>query len=148
MNTYDKNLNACLLYRNKQLTRQLRDYQQTLILADCSSSLMLAMGQLLRLHRAPSYGIVRSEEEWCHLFTVIDMFYGGCLSEDLVSYQLNIRELKLCYLVRARLSNKTISILFNITPRSVLKAKQRMKTKLALSAMDSLDIYIQYLSRS
>lgn len=65
--------------------------------------------------------------------------------ESKVIYQLNIRELKLCYLVRARLSNKTISILFNITPRSVLKAKQRMKTKLALSAMDSLDIYIQYL---
>lgn len=71
-----------------------------------------------------------------------------CLSEDLVSYQLNIRELKLCYLVRARLGNKTISILFNITPRSVLKAKQRIKIKLALSATDSLDIYIQNLSRS
>lgn len=71
-----------------------------------------------------------------------------CLSEDLVSYQLNIRELKLCYLVRARLGNKTISILFNITPRSVLKAKQRIKIKLALSATDSLDIYIQNLSHS
>lgn len=101
------------MHRNKQLTRQLKDYQQTLALTDCSSSLMLAMGQLLRLHRLPSYGLVTSEEEWCHLFAVIDMFYGGCLSEDLVSYQLNIRELKLCYLVRARLGNKTISILFN-----------------------------------
>ena len=30
MDTYDKNLNACLLHRNKQLTRQLKDYQQTL----------------------------------------------------------------------------------------------------------------------
>lgn len=70
------------------------------------------------------------------------------MSEDLVSYQLNIRELKLRYLVRARLGNKTISILFNITPRSVLKAKQRIKIKLALSATDSLDIYIQNLSRS
>jgi hypothetical protein len=47
MDTYDKNLNACLLHRNKQLTRQLKDYQQTLALTDCSSSLMLAMGQLL-----------------------------------------------------------------------------------------------------
>mgnify|MGYP007086806273 FL=1 len=70
------------------------------------------------------------------------------MSEDLVPYQLNIRELKLCYLVRARLGDKTISILFNITPRSVLKAKQRIKIKLALSATDSLDIYIQNLSHS
>ena len=46
------------------------------------------------------------------------------------------------------LGNKTISILFNITPRSVLKAKQRIKIKLALSATDSLDIYIQNLSHS
>ena len=99
MDTYDKNLNACLLHRNKQLTRQLKDYQQTLALTDCSSSLMLAMGQLLRLHRLQSYGLVTSEEEWCH-------------------------------------------------PRSVLKAKQRIKIKLALSATDSLDIYIQNLSHS
>lgn len=99
MDTYDKNLNACLLHRNKQLTRQLKDYQQTLALTDCSSSLMLAMGQLLRLHRLPSYGLVTSEEKWCH-------------------------------------------------PRSVLKAKQRIKIKLALSATDSLDIYIQNLSHS
>ena len=90
MDTYDKNLNACLLHRNKQLTRQLKDYQQTLALTDCSSSLMLAMGQLLRLHRLPSYGLVTSEEEWCHLFAVIDMFYGGCLSADLYNPQIQI----------------------------------------------------------
>ena len=151
MDTYDKNLNACLLHRNKQLTRQLKDYQQTLALTDCSSSLMLAMGQLLRLHRLPSYGLVTSEEEWCHLFAVIDMFYGGCLSADLVSYQLNIRELKLCYPERSMLSDciQVYSVpLFNIAPRSVLKAKQRIKIKLALSATDSLDIYIQNLSHS
>ena len=54
-----------------------------------------------------------------------------------------MQELKLCYLVRARLGNKAIAVLFNITPRSVLKAKQRIKGKLALSATDCLDTYIQ-----
>lgn len=39
--------------------------------------------------------------------------------------------------------NKTIALLFNIVPRSVLKAKQRIKNKLALSATDSLDMHIQ-----
>ena len=79
------------------------------------------------------------------------LFHLHCLTsgeKEQVFHQLNIRELKLCYLVRARLGNKTISILFNITPRSVLKAKQRIKIKLALSATDSLDIYIQNLSHS
>ena len=78
-----------------------------------------------------------------NLFTVIDMLYGDCLSEKLSSYGLSMQELKLCYLVRARLGNKAIAVLFNIASRSVLKAKQRIKGKLALSATDCLDKYIQ-----
>ena len=74
---------------------------------------------------------------------VIDLFYGGCLSEELMSFGLSVQELRLCYLIRARLDNKTIALLFNIVPRSVLKAKQRIKNKLALSATDSLDMHIQ-----
>lgn len=134
--------NACLLFRNKQLTKQLKNYNRLSGLVD-SSSLMLTVGQLLRLHQKPFYGIIKDESEWHNIFVVIDLFYGGCLSDKFVSCQLSTQELKLCYLVRARLSNKAVSILFNITPRSVLKAKQRIKNKLNLSAADSLDTYIQ-----
>lgn len=143
METYHDNWNACLLFRNKQLTKQLKEYQNASVLAECSSSLLVSMGQLLCLHQNPSYGLVRDEAEWQNLFTVIDMFYGACLSEELSSYGLSMQELKLCYLVRARLGNKAIAVLFNITPRSVLKAKQRIKGKLALSATDCLDRYIR-----
>ena len=133
MDAYSDNWNACLLFRNKQLTKQLKDYQKD------SSSQIVAMGQLLRLHKNPSYGIINDESEWENLFVVIDLLYGGCLSEGLSSYRLGVQELKLCYLVRARLSNKAIATLFNITTRSVLKAKQRIKIKLILSGVDSLD---------
>lgn len=143
MDAYSDNWSACLLFRNKQLTRQLKDYQKVAALAECSSSQIVAMGQLLRLHQKPSYGIVNGETEWENLFTVIDLFYGGCLMEGLSSFHLGPQELKLCYLIRARLSNKAIAILFNITTRSVLKAKQRIKIKLVLSGVDSLDGYIQ-----
>ena len=143
METYHDNWNACLLFRNKQLTKQLKDYQNASALAECSPSLLVSMGQLLRLHQHPSYGLVRDEAEWANLFTVIDMLYGDCLSETLSSYGLSMQELKLCYLVRARLGNKAIAVLFNIASRSVLKAKQRIKGKLALSATDCLDKYIQ-----
>ena len=143
METYHDNWNACLLFRNKQLTKQLKDYQNASALAECSSSLLVSMGQLLCLHQHPSYGLVRDEAEWANLFTVIDMLYGDCLSETLSSYGLSMQELKLCYLVRARLGNKAIAVLFNISPRSVLKAKQRIKGILALSATDCLDTYIQ-----
>ncbi len=143
MDTYKDGWNACLLYRNKQLTKQLKDYQKASALAGCSSSLIVAMGQLLCLHQKPAYGIVKDEAEWRDLFIVIDLFYGGCLSEELVPFSLSVQELRLCYLLRAHLDNRTIALLFNIVPRSVLKAKQRIKNKLALSATDSLDKYIQ-----
>lgn len=57
--------------------------------------------------------------------------------------ELEIQELKLCYLIRARLKNKAIAILFNITVQSVIKAKQRLKQKLGLLPIQSFDEYIQ-----
>ena len=75
---------------------------------------------------------------------MIDLLYGDdWLPADLEITHLSLQELKLCYLVRARLTNKAISLLFNITPKSVLKAKQRIKMKLSLSGTDSFDEYIQ-----
>lgn len=145
MDTYSDNWNACLLFRNKQLTKQLKNYQEASVLADCPASLLLAMSQLLRLHQHPSYGLIRNETEWQNLFTIIDWFYGNCLSKELSDCYLSPQELKLCYLVRARLCNKAIAVLFNITSKSVLKTKQRIKNKLSLSATDSLDRYIQQI---
>lgn len=143
MDTYQDNWNACLLYRNKQLTKQLKDYQRVMSLVECPVYLMVAMGQLICLHLRPAYGIVRDETEWQHLFTVIDLLYGSSLSENLASFSLSAQEMKVCYLIRCRLSNKAVATLFNITPRSVVKTKQRIKNKLSLSANDSLDKYIQ-----
>ena len=76
METYSDNWNACLLFRNKQLTKQLKNYQEASVLADCSSSLLLAMSQLLRLHQHPSYGIVRDDTEWQNLLPLSIGFMG------------------------------------------------------------------------
>ena len=51
MDAYSDNWNACLLFRNKQLTKQLKDYQKVSDLVEYSSSQIVAMGQLLRLHK-------------------------------------------------------------------------------------------------
>ena len=75
MDTSKDSWNACLQYRNKQLTKQLKDYQKVSALTKCSSSLIVAMGQLLCLHQKPSYGIIKDEAEWRDLFIVIDLFY-------------------------------------------------------------------------
>ena len=142
MDSYESDLNACLLYRNKQLTKQLKDYQRFSAMVE-SSSLMVAMGQLLCLHQKPAYGLVKDETEWKNLFTVIDMFYGGCLAEELKDFSLGDHEVKVCYLLRARMGNKAIAQLFNILPVSVIKAKQRIRKKIGLPGTDSLDEYIQ-----
>ena len=69
MDTSKDSWNACLQYRNKQLTKQLKDYQKVSALTKCSSSLIVAMGQLLCLHQKPSYGIIKDEAEWRDLFS-------------------------------------------------------------------------------
>ena len=133
--------NACLLFRNKQLAKEVKELRSVSAAMDCSASQLQAMSQLLRLHTTPAYGIIRSEREWQNLFALLDMLYGrGFLGER----QLTAQELKLCYLVRAHLNNKAIALLFNVTTSSVVKAKQRLKRKLALLPSDSFDNYIQH----
>ena len=82
MDTSKDSWNACLQYRNKQLTKQLKDYQKVSALTKCSYSLIVAMGQLLCLHQKPSYGIIKDEAEWRDLFIVIDLFYGGVCQKN------------------------------------------------------------------
>ena len=143
MDTYNENLFSCLLFRNKQLTKELKRFEDLSALS-VSSSQMLALSQLLKLHLAPTYGTIRNEYEWQNLFAVIDLLYGAdWLPEDLKTSRFSMQELKLCYLVRAQLTNKAIALIFNITSCSVLKAKQRIKAKLSLSSEDSFDRYIQ-----
>ena len=94
MDSYENDLNACLLYRNKQLTKQLKDYQRFSVMVE-SSSLMVAMGQLMCLRRKPAYGLVKVGAK--------AMFYGGCLAKELKDFPLGDHEVKVCYLLRARI---------------------------------------------
>lgn len=135
--------NTCLLFRNRQLTRELKELRSVSATAECTSSQLLAMSQLLRLHIHPAYGIISSEQEWQNFFSLLDILYASPLSAELKEYQLTAQELKLCYLVRARLRNKAIALLFNVTSASVIKAKQRLKQKLGLLPSESLDTYLQ-----
>ena len=75
MDTYNDNWCSCLLFRNKQLTKELKRFEDFSTLSG-SSSRMLALSQLLKLHLTPAYGIIRNEYEWQNLFAVIDLLYG------------------------------------------------------------------------
>ena len=75
MDAYNENLSSCLLFRNKQLTKELKRFEDLSALS-VSSSQMLALSQLLKLHLTPTYGTIRNEYEWQNLFAVIDLLIG------------------------------------------------------------------------
>lgn len=111
MDTSKDSWNACLQYRNKQLTKQLKDYQKVSALTKCSSSLIVAMGQLLCLHQKPSYGIIKDEAEWRDLFIVIDLFMGVSVRRiDVIWFKCPWNDVMLSD--SGRLGNKTIALLF------------------------------------
>lgn len=76
---------------------------------------------------------------------MIDALYGNSLAASLQKYTFTLQELKVCYLIRARIKNNSIAILFNITTQSVIKAKQRLKQKFGLMITDKFDVFIQQL---
>lgn len=135
--------NICLQSRNKQLTKELKEFRIVSNEVGCSSSQLLALSQLYRLQSSPAYGIINNEREWNNLFSMLDVLYGSPLVKSLLEYNLTAQEIKLCYLIRARLKNKVIAILFNITVQSVIKEKQRIKQKMGLLPADNFDKYIQ-----
>lgn len=54
-------------------------------------------------------------------------------------------EIRLCYLMRQKMSNKEIATVLNVSPAAIEKAKYRLKKKLELQKEDALDEYIQGL---
>lgn len=54
-------------------------------------------------------------------------------------------EVRLCYLIRQKMSNKEIATVLNVSPAAIEKAKYRLKKKIVLDKEDALDEYIQGL---
>ena len=54
-------------------------------------------------------------------------------------------EVRLCYLIRQKMSNKEIATVLNVSPAAIEKAKYRLKKKIALNKEDALDEHIQGL---
>ncbi|WP_378184714.1 helix-turn-helix transcriptional regulator [Aquimarina sp. W85] len=55
---------------------------------------------------------------------------------------ITANELKLCALLRLNLSSKQISMLLNITPESVNKARYRLRKKMEIDSTDDLYIFL------
>ena len=85
----------------------------------------------------------RQELETLTFFSDFEKIYPNfinSLQEKIPNITAN--EIKLCALLRMNLSAKEVSIVLNITPESVNKARYRLRKKIGLEAKDDLGLFI------
>ena len=101
-----------------------------------------AFDLLYRLKTEPRYGLVHTEDEWLHLYAVINRLYGDIVDKLRNCPQLTEQDVRVCYLIHARMSNATLGALFNVDGRSITKSKQRIKKKMEIDGDLSLEEYL------
>ena len=101
-----------------------------------------AFDLLYRLKTEPRYGLVQTEDEWLQLYAVINRLYGDIVDKLRNCPQLTGQDVRVCYLVHARLNNAALGILFNVDGRSITKSKQRIKKKMEIDGEWSLEEYL------
>ena len=101
-----------------------------------------AFDLLYRLKTEPRYGLVQTEDEWLQLYAVINRLYGDIVDKLRNCPQLTGQDVRVCYLVHARLNNAALGILFNVDGRSITKSKQRIKKKMEIDGDLSLEEYL------
>lgn len=101
-----------------------------------------AFDLLYRLKTEPHYGLVKTEDEWLQLYAVINRLYGDIVNKLENCPQLTEQDVRVCYLVHARMSNAVLGALFNVDGRSITKSKQRIKKKMGIEGDWSLEEYL------
>ena len=101
-----------------------------------------AFDLLYRLKTDPRYGLVQTEDEWLQLYAVINRLYGDIVDKLRNWPQLTEQDVRVCYLVHARMSNANLGALFNVDSRSITKSKQRIKKKMEIDGEWSLEEYL------
>lgn len=101
-----------------------------------------AFDLLYRLKTEPRYGLVQTEDEWLQLYAVINRLYGDIVDKLRNWPQLTELDVRVCYLVHARMSNANLGALFNVDSRSITKSKQRIKKKMEIDGEWSLEEYL------
>lgn len=131
--------NTYLQRQNISLSKQLKHYTKEYSLL--APEYVAALHSLFLLHSQPSHGMVKTDEEWQAIFSVIDILYGN-ISSKLEGVKLSLQECRICYLLHAGFTNKMIADISSVTYEAVSKAKQRMKSKFSLMSTDSFDEFI------
>jgi DNA-binding CsgD family transcriptional regulator len=89
---------------------------------------------------------LQSENYWDHFERNYRELHES-FSKRLMEHYPNLTngEVRICYLIRQKMSNKEIANVLNVSPAAVEKAKYRLKKKIGLRREISLDEFIQKL---
>ena len=89
---------------------------------------------------------LQSENYWDHFERNYRELHEN-FSKSLMEHYPNLTkgEVRICYLIRQKMSNKEIANVLNVSPAAVEKAKYRLKKKVDLNREVSLDEFIQKL---
>ena len=101
-----------------------------------------AFDLLYRLKMEPRYGMIADEDEWLEVYAVINLLYGDIVGKLEKCSQLTEQDVRICYLLHARLGNAEIATLFNVDARSVSKSKQRIKKKMDITSGQLLEEFL------
>ena len=129
-----------------RLMQQIREKEQ--MIEDLQVSLPApslkykAFDLLYQLKSEPRYGLIETEDEWFQLYAVINRLYGDIVGKLEACPQLTGQDVRVCYLLHARMNNATLGVLFNVDSRSVVKSKQRIKKKMGIASDLSLEEYL------
>ena len=143
-----------LYHREKQkrkrefarLMQQIREKEQ--MIEDLQVSLPApslkykAFDLLYQLKSEPRYGLIETEDEWFQLYAVFNRLYGDIVGKLEACPQLTGQDVRVCYLLHARMNNATLGVLFNVDSRSGVKSKQRIKKKMGIASDLSLEEYL------
>jgi hypothetical protein len=89
---------------------------------------------------------VNSKAEWEKFSDHFDSVHEGFLKKlKQLHPDLSTSTLKLCALIRMRLSSKQIATMMNTAPDSVLKARYRLRMKFNLDKDTGLEEYLNSL---
>ena len=97
----------------------------------------------VKLKAEPTYVFI-GEKEYAHLCRVTDNLYHGFASRLRETYTgLTKHDIETCCLLKAGLTNRELSIIFNNTPAAITKSKNRIKKRIGLEADVNLDTFLQ-----
>ena len=97
----------------------------------------------VKLKAEPAYVFI-GEKEYAHLCRVTDNLYHGFASRLRETYTgLTKHDIETCCLLKAGLTNRELSIIFNNTPAAITKSKNRIKKRIGLEADVNLDTFLQ-----